>query len=136
MTKFGDLVDCGLPRCSLKISAADAAVYQGFTDLILKETAAGDSILAIPNDAELYFLSGRRNPTRFYNASQGTTTPELQREVFRVLQDTPPRLVIFRPGDKYNTRATAELMTEVRSRYEFLGNASGTEIYRRRAPER
>jgi hypothetical protein len=124
-------VDCGLPRCSLKVSAADAGVYGRFVRLIDAETAPGEAILAIPNDAELYFLARRRNPTPFYNAVHGTTTPEQLGAAIRVLEHTPPRLVIFRPTDKYQNRSTAELMAAVRGQYALAGHQDGTEIYRR-----
>ena len=131
VTTFATLVDCGLPRCSLKVSPSDAATFSRYADIIRKETAPGDFILAIPNDAELYFLTERRNPTRFYNAAQGTTSTEQQREVFQALDEKPPRLVIFRPGDKYNSRATAEIMAAVRANYALVGEHDGAEIYRR-----
>jgi len=131
VTRFGELTDCGVHRCSLKVSASDVAAYGGIGNIIRQETAPDDFILAIPNDAELYFLTARRNPTRFYNASQGLTTPALQHEVARALERHPPRLVIFRRDDKYNTPETAALMDTIRSRYAFLGEKHGTEIYRR-----
>jgi len=130
-TNLQALVDCGLPRCSLKLSQDDAQVYGSLTETIQREVPAGESILAIPNDAELYFLAERRNPTRFYNAALGTTTEEQRREVLAVLEETPPRLVVFRPDDKYNTRATAEIMAMVRTHYTSLGKKYGTEIYKR-----
>jgi hypothetical protein len=131
LTTFATLVDCGLPRCSLQISPSDAAKFGRYADIIRKETAPGDFILAIPNDAELYFLTERRNPTRFYNAAQGTTTREQLRDVLQALAERPPRLVIFRPDDKYNTPKTAEIMATVRANYSFLDEHDGAEIYRR-----
>jgi hypothetical protein len=131
VTRFAALEDCGLPRCSLKISATDLAAYGGLVRAIEKDTAPSDFILALPNDAELYFLSGRRNPTRFYNSSQGTTTPELLQETLAAIEKHPPGLVIFRADDKYNTPDTVALMNAVRGRYTFLGERHGTEIYRR-----
>jgi hypothetical protein len=131
VTEFAALVDCGLPRCSLKLSTADAATYGRFVDLIEQDTAPGDFILAIPNDAELYFLAQRRNPTRFYNAAQGTTTAQQLRDVLHTLDNSPPRMVIYRPDDKYNTSATRQLMAAVRANYSLLGQHDGTEIYRR-----
>lgn len=131
VTTFGALEDCGLPRCSLMIGASDVVAYGGLVNTIEEETAPGEFILALPNDAELYFLPGRRNPTRFYNASQGLTTPQLRREVEQALQQRPPRLVIFRPDDKYNTPETAALMDAVRRSYTFLGEKHGAEFYRR-----
>jgi hypothetical protein len=131
VTTFATLVDCGLPRCSLQISRSDAATFGRYVDVIRKETAPEDFILAIPNDAELYFLTERRNPTRFYNAAQGTTTREQLRDVLQELAERPPRLVIFRPDDKYNTAATAEIMAAVRATYSLLEQHDGAEIYRR-----
>jgi hypothetical protein len=115
----------------LKISPADAATFSRYADIIRTATAPGDFILAIPNDAELYFLTERRNPTRFYNAAQGTTTAEQLRDVFHALAERAPRLVIYRPDDKYNTRATREIMAAVRAKYALLGEHDGAEIYRR-----
>ena len=131
VTDLSTQVNCDLPRCSLKISAADAAVYGRFVRTITAATGPGESILAIPNDAELYFLSQRRNPTRFYNAVHGTATPELLSEAKGVVEQARPRLVIFRPGDKYRNRPTAELMAAVRRKYALAGQQDGTEIYRR-----
>jgi hypothetical protein len=131
-TTFATQVDCGIPRCSLKVSAPDAEIYRSLTRIITTETAPDDFMLAIPNDAELYFLAQRRNPTRFYNAAQGTTTEAQRRDVFQVLQQKPPRVVVFRPADKYNNAATADIMTSIRTKYSALGQLHGTEIYRRR----
>jgi hypothetical protein len=130
VTQFGELTDCGVPRCSLTISATDAGVYQTLVGMIRTETRPNESILAIPNDAELYFLSERRNPTPFYNAAHGTTTEEQRQNVFRVLSEMPPRLVTFRPDDKYNNEATAEIMRRVRADYRLLGKEHALEVYR------
>jgi hypothetical protein len=61
----------------------------------------------------------------------GTATPELLSEAKSVVEQARPRLVIFRPGDKYRNRPTAELMAAVRGKYALAGQQDGTEIYRR-----
>jgi hypothetical protein len=51
--------------------------------------------------------------------------------VIQALDRMPPRLVIFRPNDKYNTSKTAEVMTAVSSTSSLLGEHDGAKIYRR-----
>jgi len=127
-------VASGLARAGLRISAEDAAAYRDLIDLIRRETPAGAAILALPGDSELYFLSGRRNPTRFYNSALGIPDDGALRDVLETLRRDPPRLVFFRPDDKYNTAQTARLMDFVRARYEALAPRAGFEIYRYRPP--
>ena len=127
-------VASGLARAGLQISADDAAAYRDLIDLIRRETPDGAAILALPGDPELYFLSGRRNPTRFYSSALGIPDDGALRDVLEILRRDPPRLVFFRPDDKYNTAQTARLMDFVRARYEALAPRAGFEIYRYRPP--
>ena len=48
------------------------------------------------------------------------------------LRTQPPRLVFYRPDDKYNTRAARALMDQVRRHYDFLEGHGGFEVYRSR----
>ena len=43
-------------------------------DVITAHTREGESIFAVPSNAELYFLTQRRNPFRFYNTALGVRT--------------------------------------------------------------
>lgn len=131
VTEWSALVDCGIERCSLRVSPEDASTYRQFVRLIQAETNETESILALPNDAELYFLARRRNPVRFFNAALGIVDERDLKEVFRVLDEEPPRLVIFRPSDKYNTRAVADVMAVVKSRFTRIDTIGGAEVYRR-----
>ncbi len=93
---------------------------------------ASESILALPNDAELYFLAQRKNAVRFYNGALGIADEHDLQDVLTVLPDEqPPRLVIFRPSDKYNTPAIATVMRRCPSGYSRIGTIEGAEIYRR-----
>jgi hypothetical protein len=120
----------GLPRASLRISDEDRDLLGGLLALIEAESEPGDAILALPNDSELYFLSTRRNPTRFYNSTMGLYDPEDVRKLVDTVTSHPPRLVIFRPGDKFVTEQVTHVMQVVTSAYERIGTIDGAEIYR------
>ena len=119
----------GLARCRLKLDQADRDVYGRLVTLIQAETAANESIFALPNDAELYFLANRRNAFRFYNAALGIRTADELSHVIRELNTRPPRLVTFRPDDKYNTDASRQIMDLVRAKYAPIKTMDGFEIY-------
>jgi hypothetical protein len=118
-----------LPHCSLEIDAAEAATYRTVMGVIAAHTADGDSIFAVPGNAELYFLSQRQNPFRFYNTALGVRTDADVEQVRRVLRQRPPRLVAFNPRDKYNTARSRQIMDEVRARYVLVGRVDPFEVY-------
>lgn len=122
-------LDNQLPRSSLRIGDADRKAYQQLVTLIQSQSAPGDSILALPNDAELYFLAERRNPVRFYNSALGVQTSEELAIVLRILETNPPRLVMFRSTDKYNNAESHAIMEFVRSRYDRRTTVAGLEVY-------
>ena len=122
----------GLDRCSLQLDRADRELYGHLVRVIQSETRPDESILVLPNDAELYFLASRRNPTRFFNAALGITNAHEVEGVIAVLTGRPPRLVAFRPDDKYNTEAVLQVMRYVRSAYEHFATIGGIELYRLR----
>lgn len=126
-------VDTGLAKASLRIGANEAATYRDIVALIERETPADAAILAIPFNPELYVLSGRRNPTRFFNVAMGVPTDRALDELLETLRNDPPRLVFFRPDDKYNTSRTARIMDIVRTRYDALPSHGSFEIYRYRS---
>jgi hypothetical protein len=124
----------GLDRSSLQLDRADRELYGRLVSVIHAETRPDETILALPNDAELYFLASRRNASRFFNAALGLTNDRELKDLMAVLTDRPPRLVAFRPDDKYNTEATRQVMSYVRSTYEHFATIGGLELYRLRAP--
>lgn len=127
-------VESSLPRASLKIEAEDNTRYAEILKLIQSETNAGESIFALPTNAELYFLSGRRNPFRFYNTALGIRTAGDLEHVKQTIITSPPKIVLYRADDKYNTSYSREVARLVAERYDFLGETSGYEVYRSRLP--
>jgi hypothetical protein len=118
-----------LPHCSLKVDPAESGRYAAVVDLIQQRVPEHDAILAIPSNAELYFLSGRRNAFRFYNTALGVRDEAAVEAVERVLRETPPRLITFNAADKYNTRASLQIMDVVKQRYVLLGRYEPFDVY-------
>jgi hypothetical protein len=121
----------GLPRAALRISEGDRRLYRQFLAVIEAHSDPDESILALPNDAELYFLARRRNPTRFYNSTMGLLRPADVRQLLDDISHRPPRLVIFRPKDKFVTEHALEVMQAVRASYQMIDVIDDAEIYLR-----
>lgn len=119
-----------LPRVSLKIEMEDDKRYSDILKVIESQTRLDDTIFALPTSAELYFISGRRNPFRFYNTALGIRTESDFRQVRETIITQPPKLVLYRSDDKYNTDYSRQLVRVVEERYDFLGETSGFAVYR------
>jgi hypothetical protein len=120
-----------LARAGLYVESEDAARYHRIIDLIAQQTEPGDTILALPSDAELYFLADRRNPFRFYNTALGVRSPGQLDAALLTLRCHPPKLVFYRPGDKYNTVASERMMHLIQNSYEALPPLPPFEVFRR-----
>jgi hypothetical protein len=115
----------GLDRASLNLDRHDMDTYGALVSLIRSHAPPGATILAIPSDAELYFLSDRRNPFSFYNTALGIRTTDDLAHVLETVRTEPPHVVTFRPDDKYNTTASRQIMEVVRMRYHHVETVSG-----------
>lgn len=121
------------PPASLRVGAEDAARYRALLDLIARETAPGEAILALPNDPELYYLADRPSAARFFNSGLGLRDGDAAARFIAGLAVRPPALVLHDPGDKYNTAESDAVMAYVRSHYAPLGRVGGIDVYRRAA---
>jgi hypothetical protein len=121
----------GVPQAGLYITPEESETYAELLQLVQRETDPRDAILALPVNPELYYLTGRRNPFRFFNSALGIGNEAELRDVLEQLQDRPPAFVFHRPDDKYNTAASAAIMDWVRQGYERLPAVHGFEVYRR-----
>jgi hypothetical protein len=122
------------PKAGIYTDSVEAEFYNQLLKTIRRETRPGDSILAIPTNAELYFLSGRTNPFRFYNTALGIRSSAALDSALRVLTCKPPKLVFYAGSDKYNTAASVRLAQVVQQSYERLPDAGPFQIFRRRNP--
>jgi hypothetical protein len=125
------MMPSGLARASLTITADEVVHYGYVMSLVESETTADDSIVALPVNPELYFLARRRNPLRFFNAALGLRDEADLAAAEAALAADPPRLVFYRPGDKYTTPWVRRLMSDLRPDYRLLDSREGLEIYLR-----
>ena len=122
----------GLERSSLRIQAADRKLYVDLIGLIQREVPPAGTIFVLPASPELYFLSERRNPFRFFNTGIGVNNEEDVEAVLKTLTEAPPRLVIFNLHDGTLNRRSEEIMEFVRQRYRLLKTSEPFEIYQHR----
>jgi hypothetical protein len=121
-----------LDRLGLKVEAKDVAAYRHLVELVRREVTTDQTILALPANPEVYFLSRRQTTVRFYNSSLGIDGEAGFNQAMRVIRDHPPQLVFHRPQDKYNTEYGDRIMAYVRGHYAQIEEFSGFKIYRRR----
>lgn len=123
------VVACGMPRCSLRLDPREVLVYREVVDRVSTLSAPGDCILALPSDAEFYFLTGRCNPTRFFNSALGLRTDADVESLLLRLQSRPPAVLIHHPADKYNTRFTQQVVMRMRAFYAGHERVGKFELY-------
>lgn len=119
----------GLPRASLTVPAEEAALYGLLVNLIERHSAATEEILALPANPELAFLSGRTSALGIVDAARRLNDPRDPEEMAARLAQRPPRLLIVRPGDAYNTAAVRRLVEGLRHRYRLVETAGGFAVY-------
>ncbi len=117
-------------RAGLLIDRASHVAYAETVALIRRESAADDTIFVLPMNPELYFLADRANPFRFFSTALGIRDDDTLTRVLAQIAEAPPRLVLFRGDDKYNTDRSLAIMDQVRRRYVGLGTVGGFEVYR------
>lgn len=115
-------------KADLKVELPYVEFYQRSLDLIAREVSPTETILSIPFGAEWYFLSGRANPTPWSCLALALRSQSDLKRVQEVLLLAPPRMVIFRIKDKYNTPWTLELRRWLQGSYQLIKSDSGYEF--------
>lgn len=119
------------PLAGIYVDSADAELYQKLIGLTERETQPGDTIFALPTNAELYFLSRRTNPFRFYNTALGIRSSTDLKETLRAIRCHPPKLVFYNSEDKYNTPASVRIAAAVQATYRKLAVIPPFQVFRR-----
>ncbi|MEL6954145.1 MAG: glycosyltransferase family 39 protein [Pseudomonadota bacterium] len=119
-----------LPRVSLRIQAADQAMYTELLAAIEGGAGPDEPLMTLPMNPELNFMTGRVSPTRYYGSPFGLLEASDVDESLARLQDAAPLWVVVRTGDKYLTPLTLELLAEVRRRSAEPHRIGPFELYR------
>jgi hypothetical protein len=113
-----EMAPLALPRGGIAVPEEQALVYEKLVHAIEAHSRAGDFIYAAPDCPEIYFLAGRRNPTRtlydFFD--DDFDRPKERRARIEGALD-PVKVVILSSVPEFSPPVDAELMTYLRARY-------------------
>ncbi len=112
-----------LPRAGIEVPLYDGAVYEALVAEIDRHAAPGEFIYAAPDCPEVYFLSGRRNPTRtFYDVFDEDAAQPALREgrLLRTLSERGVRVVVLSASPEFSPRVAPGLVEELARRYPMM----------------
>ena len=119
-----------LPKVDLWIRGNSLEAYKKVVRLIEEETHQDDYIFAVPNNAELYFMTERRNPFRFNTIDHGVLSETEVQNVIQALRRLRPRIITFAPDAQRNTVHSLAIMEHVREHSQLLSQDAVFEVYR------
>lgn len=128
--RFAVDTEADLPRVSLQIPAEDAAHYQAVISYLDGNASADEPLMTIPMHPELNFMLDRKSPVPYYGTPLGLRSPADVDASMRLLRDAAPLFVVHRPGDKYMTPLSQDLLTRVREVSPAPVTRGPFEIYR------
>lgn len=105
-----------LPRCQLTVHRDQARSYQELVAAIQAHSSDGACIYATPDCPEVYFLAGRRNPTRttyelFDDPHESTARLLATLEKHRV------KVVVLKQFSEFSQQVDPELVAELKRRF-------------------
>jgi len=118
-----------LPNVDLWINKTSMEAYRKVVRIIEEETDQSDYLFAIPNNAELYFMTERRNPFRFFSTDHGVMSETEVQSVIRSLERLRPRIITFSPDDGRNNTHSLAIMEHVREHSQLLSKGPLFEVY-------
>lgn len=110
---------CNLAHCDLYTTPGVAAQYQELLSIINEHTNKDDTVLAIPFNPEINYLSQRRSPFRFFNSGLDLNSPDKVNSAIETLQQNKPAMVILKQNDKYNTELISPLIKYIGQHYRL-----------------
>jgi len=119
-----------LHKVDLWIKEPELESYKKVAHIIEEETNPGDYLFSVPNNAEFYFMTERRNPFRFFSTDHGVLNDTEVQEVIHTLEMVRPRIITFSHNDPRNTIHSLAIMNHVREHSELLLKDKNLEVYR------
>ena len=91
-----DLVQLKTERGTIRVPSQVADNYRAAIQFMKKEAALGQSVLSVPEDTSLYFLSGTECPTRLFFFTPGILAPgKMTDEVIREIERKPVQYLLW-----------------------------------------
>jgi len=118
-----------LPKASLRMEASEQETYRRLLATIDRHAGPADGLLAAPVSPELYFLSGRRPPVKFFSTAIGLRNDDDVRNAAAALQADPPAVIVHRTRDKYNTPLGDALLASLLGDYALVETVADFEVW-------
>ena len=119
----------GLPRTGLRVAPEPAGSIERVTDMIRRATEPHQPIFVFPSRAEFYFLSDRRNPTRFFNTALGLRDSASTRVLLQQFEARPPAAVIYNRADHYSNAQSDAILDWVEGKYARVDSVGAIVFY-------
>lgn len=116
-------------KVNLWITEKEAEIYNNIIQLVENNVGKEETIFAFPSNSEIYYITNRANPFRFFNSAFGIRTEEQFERIMHTLKTTPPRMVFYNSNDKYITEKAIQISDYIKSQYTLIENADGIEYY-------
>jgi hypothetical protein len=116
--------ELALPNASIRVGAEDAVVYRRVTSLVASH-AASDTIYAAPDCPEVYYLTGRRNPTP---ANFDAFWPLTTAQVVQLWATRDIHLVVLNHKPQFSHVPSDELLLEARRTFPQSENVGHFEV--------
>lgn len=108
------------PRGGLRVSAPEADLYRRLVAAVRTHSAEGDYIYATPDAPQVYFLAGRRNPTRtffdFFDADYADQ-PARRARLLALLEERDVPVVVINYQAEFSRTYDPELVRALVARY-------------------
>ncbi len=119
-----------IKRAGLWVEPESLRTYTELITAIQANSQPNETIFVLPYNSELYFLSERRNPFRFWNTAVGIRPGKEEEHVMNVLRNSPPRVVVIAPRDRNNTPTSEAIIAYVRDHCSLVQTIGNFEVYR------
>jgi hypothetical protein len=91
-----DYVPLTTERGTIRVSRERAEQYTEAIRFMKEKAAVGESVLSVPEDTSLYFLSGTYCPTRVYSFTPGAVAPgKMTDDTIREIEEKPVRYLLW-----------------------------------------
>ncbi len=107
--------DLDLPRGGIRVSAADSATYRELAAAV-EEKGSGPYIYAGPDCPEVYFLCGKRNPSRFFFEHLSSFYGDSE-GILRLLESRGVRVVVWNTSPDFSRRLQENYRAALASRF-------------------
>lgn len=129
---YGPLAPLENPRARLRVPEADAKTYAAIVDLVRRRTPEAGFVYAAPDCPEVYFLSGRRNPTR--DVFEYLRPPPAPETLLRRLRETMVTVVVINERPDYSPALDAATRAALASEFPHETSIGRFQVRWKEAP--